>query len=46
MLLMHQDLVSTSGLSCKEAEKGMVWLSLAHCKMLDYMLVLLIFSYH
>ena len=35
-VMMHWNLVSISGLSCKEAEKGMAWLSLVHCEMLDY----------
>ena len=33
---MRWNLVSTFGLSCKEAEKGVAWLSLVHCEMLDY----------
>ena len=36
LLIMRWSLVSTFGLSCKEAEKGVAWLSLVHCEMLDY----------
>ena len=28
--------MSTFSLSCKEVEKGVAWLSLVHCEMLDY----------
>ena len=30
--------LSTSGLSCRAAEMGAVWLILVHCEMLDYIL--------
>ena len=33
---MRWNLVTTFGLSCKEAEKEVAWLSLVHCEMLDY----------
>ena len=33
---LRWNLVSTFGLSCKEVEKGVAWLSLVHCEMLDY----------
>ena len=33
---LRWNLVSTSSLSSKEAEKGVAWLSLVHCEMLDY----------
>ena len=32
-------LVSTFGLSCKEAEKGVVWLSLVHLTMLIFFIM-------
>ena len=36
LLIMRWNLVSTFSLSCKEVEKGVAWLSLVHCEMLDY----------
>ena len=35
-VVMRWNLVSIFGLSCKEAEKEVAWLSLVHCEMLDY----------
>ena len=43
-LTVDNALKNTFGLSCKEAEKGVAWLSLLHCEMLDYACTALFFS--